>query len=86
MDTGSAYSQIAELQSADLKQRKLLWQFSPDLAISERGSLVWRSFRDMDGTGSPTLCPDLIDSLQGVCPGAHSSYNEGLGRAEVRGR
>ena len=45
--------------------------------------MAWRFLRDMGGMGSPTLCLGFRDSLQAVCPGAHSSYNEGLGRAEV---
>lgn len=36
----------------------------------------------MGGTGSPTLCLGLEDSKQGMCPAAHSPYNEGLVRVE----
>ncbi|XP_073464721.1 uncharacterized protein [Aquarana catesbeiana] len=82
VDTESAYCLSAELQSVGLRWRELLWQFSPGFASSLWGSVVWRSFRVLGGTGSPTLCPGLVDSQQGVCPGAHSPYNEGLVRAE----
>ena len=73
------------VKSANLKTEKTALAVFSDFSISAWGSVAWRFLRDMGGTGSPTLCPGLVDSQLGACPGAHSPYNEGLVR-KVRER